>query len=54
MDYLVDLMQELIGTFPAAGGPDLVLWVCGFLLLLFLLRSSFSVISAVLKFMGDW
>lgn len=47
-------MQEIIGTFPFKGGSDLVLWSCGFLLLLFLLRSSFSVISAVLKFMGDW
>lgn len=47
-------MQEIIGTFPVTGGPDLVLWTCGFILLLFLLRSSFSVISSVLKFMGDW
>lgn len=54
MDILVDLMQELIGEFPAAGGPDLVLWVCGFLLLIFLLRSSFSVLMAFLRFVGDW
>lgn len=54
MDILVDLMQELIGTFPATGGPDLVLWVCGFLLLIFLLRSSFSVLMSFLKFVGDW
>lgn len=54
MDILVDLIQELIGTFPTAGGPDLVLWVCGFLLLIFLLRSSFSVLMAFLKFVGDW